>query len=813
MKTTRQIFSFIAILTATTATIPAQQNTGGGTVLFETLYAAPNGNSDAPGTPAEPLSLSAVRQRLRSKSAGKSNLAVVLLDGTYELDEPLVFTNDMDGDAANTVVWGAENPGAAILSGARTLKLKWTPVPGRPGLFQADTPPGLKPFDQLYVNGAPQILARYPNHNPAAKYLNGTARDATDAARAARWKKPAGGFVHALHRGHWGDFHYAITGKTPENKLILEGGWGNNRPEQGPHRDHRFVEGIFEELDAPGEWFHDAATRTLYYQPPADIDLATATTSVPQLETLVHITGTRDNPVRNLRLIGFTYKHTLRTFMKKREPLQRSDWCVHRGGAILIENAENCVIANSTLTLLGGNAICVNNYNRNITLSGNHIHDIGANGILFVGDATAARSPLYHYSKTQSLETMDKTPGPKNDNYPSNCRVADTLITRIGVVEKQSAGVNIDLSSRITLSHCTIANVPRAGINIGSGTWGGHRIEHCDIFDTVRETGDHGSFNSWGRDRFWYPDRRITNRNVAAHPDMPYWDVTEEITIDHNRWRCDHGWDIDLDDGSSRYRITNNLCLNGGIKLREGYGRIVENNITVNNGFHPHCWYAQSNDIVRRNIFFKNYAPSHMGKEWGRELDFNIIHRHGVTDPVPATELQERSRKDQHSIAADARFLSPEKGDYRVAPDSPAAKLGFVNFPMDNFGVTSPRLRALAPAVKLPDHTTAVSDATAGNRRSDATRTWQKARIKNIVGLGERSAAGLMEETGVWLVGDTAKSKFLARYGARDGDVLLRWNNVTITSVEELLAAEKTTPAPSSIHVWRNQQMVQLNIK
>ena len=39
--------------------------------------------------------------------------------------------------------------------------------------------------------------------------------------------------------------------------------------------------------------------------------------------------------------------------------------------------------------------------------------------------------------------------------------------------------------------------------NISEGTFGGHVLEHCDVFDTVRETDDHGSFNSWGRDRFW----------------------------------------------------------------------------------------------------------------------------------------------------------------------------------------------------------------------------------------------------------------------------------------------------------------------
>ena len=77
------------------------------------------------------------------------------------------------------------------------------------------------------------------------------------------------------------------------------------------------------------------------------------------------------------------------------------------------------------------------------------------------------------------------------------------------------------MSAAITVSHCSIYEVPRAGINIGDGCWGGHMIEHNDVFDTVRETGDHGSFNSWGRDRYWLPDIGAVNRLVAKNPDLP----------------------------------------------------------------------------------------------------------------------------------------------------------------------------------------------------------------------------------------------------------------------------------------------------
>lgn len=84
--------------------------------------------------------------------------------------------------------------------------------------------------------------------------------------------------------------------------------------------------------------------------------------------------------------------------------------------------------------------------------------------------------------------------------------VADNLIRYIGLIEKQVAGVQIQMAARIDVQHNTIYHVPRFDINIGDGAWGGHVIE---IFQTVLETSDHGAFNSLGRDRFWHPDRYV----------------------------------------------------------------------------------------------------------------------------------------------------------------------------------------------------------------------------------------------------------------------------------------------------------------
>jgi hypothetical protein len=163
----------------------------------------------------------------------------------------------------------------------------------------------------------------------------------------------------------------------------------------------------------------------------------------------------------------------------------------------------------------------------------------------------------------RALDTVDTAIGPKTEEYPSDCLVEDCLMARCGRYEKQVAGVNISMASRITVRHNTIHHTPRAAINICDGTWGGHVIEWNDCFETVLETHDHGAFNSWGRDRFWHPcspsgprardeyGNPLISYWIERYPDCSRWDTYQPTILRNNRMQCDHGWDIDLDDGST----------------------------------------------------------------------------------------------------------------------------------------------------------------------------------------------------------------------------------------------------------------------
>lgn len=771
----------------------------------QSYFVSPAGNDANPGTLDKPFAtLQRAQHTVRQKRGN-----VFMRGGTYYLPETLVFTAEDSGAKDAPVIYQAYKNEQPVLSGGvRLTNLNWRPC--RNGFMQAKVPAALR-TEELFINGRRQILARYPDFDPKAKYFEGFTSGADIQRRAAGWADPAGGFLHAMHAALWGDFTWRITGKDADGNLTKEGGWQNNR-EGGSNPNIQFVEGIFEELDAPHEWFLNNKTHTLYFYPPAGLDLSKATVEATQLRCLVEFRGDDRNPVRFITLKGLTFRQAARTVMDNREPLLRSDWRIYRGGAVFFNGTEDCTLKDCFLDQLGGNAVFVSDYNRRVTTRGCHIDQAGANGICFVGDPKAVRSPLFNYYQRNRLEDIDRTPGPKTDNYPADCLVEDCLIHETGRVEKQTAGVEIDMAQGITVRHCSIYDVPRAGINIGDGCWGGDVIEYCDVFDTVKETGDHGSYNSWGRDRYWLPDPGEVNARVKRAPDLPLLDAVKPIILRNNRWRCDHGWDIDLDDGSANYLITNNLCLHGGIKNREGFGRVVENNILVDGGFDPHVWLVRSGDVFAHNLVWRDYDPARMyPPPWGREMDYNLVQKAGV-EPSPAAGLQKQSGRDEHSIVADADFVDPAKGDYRVKAGSPALALGFVNFPMDQFGVQKPELKAIARVPRLPQSEITATPASAV--RAAAPVNWLGASVRNIAGEDERSAFGLPGVTGVVVLAVPVES-VPAKAGLRRDDVILSANGEQTGDTAALLRLAPASPAGHSakIEIFRNQEelVLQLN--
>ena len=763
------------------------------------IYVNPDGNPENTGFQDAPLSTlqDAIDKALSYKKENASaQITIHVLKGEYRLDKPIHINTEL----SNVKIIGA-GVDKVTIKGSKQLYLDWNNYKGK--ILVANVSNQIQ-FDQFFVNGSQQILARYPNYDEKGGHWQGHASDAISPERVKTWKQPKGAIIHAMHSGEWGGFHYEVTKANQDGTLEYTGGHQNNRPSK-MHNKYRMVENVLEELDSPGEWFLDRQSQQLYYWPLSKQSFKSATLEGVTLKHLVEIVGSENTPVKNVSISGIRFEHAQRTLMEKYEPLLRSDWTIYRGGAVFIENSENTEVVDCEFTNLGGNVIFVSKYNRDVKITGNHIYNSGASAVSFVGDASAVRSPSFQYGKFVPLKVMDTVKGPANKLYPSNCIVNDNLIYRIGRVEKQVSGVQISMAMNITIQSNSIYDIPRAGINVSEGTWGGHVIEYNDVFNTVLETSDHGAFNSWGRDRFWHPNRGVMNKIMKENPQMPYWDAIHTTEIRNNRFRSDHGWDIDLDDGSSNYTVSNNVCLNGGIKLREGFYRTVENNIMVNNSFHPHVWFENSGDVFRNNVVMTDYKDIRLS-EWGKEVDSNLFPNE------KALKKAQANGTDINSAFGNPLFKDAKNGNYTLAKNSPAFKIGFKNIPMDKFGVQKPSLKAIA---KIPDFPIvwSVNDA---NAKKSIGMNWLGASIKSIETIEERSASGLNKTAGVVIL-KIAKETVLATSTLKVGDVIIASEKEVINNIQDLMKIfqGESWKGVLNLKIVRNQkeQKIKLQLK
>ncbi len=764
------------------------------------FYVSPSGSDSNGGTIEKPLaSFEGAQEMVRSFKNKNANVPVTVYfsGGKYYRTKSAVFTSEDSGTKTGPVKYMAYPGEEPLVLGGKQLQLKWEEY--KDGIYKANIPEGLI-FESLFINDNEQVLARYPNYDPNIRIFNGTAEDCISKERVKTWAYPADGYFHVIHKAMWGGFHYRITGKKNKGELEMEGGFQNNRPENGIHDKLRYVENIFEELDIEKEWYLDRDENILYFKPEKGVDLQKANVEVAYLENFIKVLGNEENPVKYLTFDGFHFNRSVRTFMLTSDKLLRSDWAIYRGGAVYFDGTENCSIENCTFSQIGGNAVFMNAYNRYSKVEGCHMYQIGANAICFVGDTSAVRNPKFiPYGPPVSAAELDMTPGPKNNKYPAYCTAHNNLLHDFGKVEKQVTGVQISMAAFITVSHNSIYDCPRSGINISEGAWGGHVIEFNDVFNTVLETSDHGSFNSWGRDRFWMVSNGKTEHRVEADRSIIFLDFLSPTVIRNNRMRCDHGWDIDLDDGSSYYHLYNNLCLKNGIKLREGYHRKVENNICVNNAMHPHVWLKNNGDIIRGNIFGTRFFPIRVDY-WGTEIDYNWFITEAGLNENRAFGLDENSR------AGDPMFADASNGDFTVLPQSEVMALGWNNFPMDKFGVQKPALKVKAKTPEIPEIIMAV-------KSYGGTYDFYGGQIKSLETNGEVSATGMHDKVGALVVKVPIFGK-VPDWGLQKGDVILKVNDTEVNDVSFFLK-EDTNPFENgtnvkTITVWRNQGKVVL---
>ena len=183
-------------------------------------------------------------------------------------------------------------------------------------------------------------------------------------------------------------------------------------------------------------------------------------------------------------------------------------------------------------------------------------------------------------------------------------------------------------------------------------------------------------------------------------------------------------------------------------------------------------------------------------------------------EPRPAATIR-KFGGDRHSIIADAMFVDPIAGDYRVKEGSPALELGFKSFPMDRFGVTRPELRKIARTPPLPGTLEAAGVRSGGWKRpygTPKTASWLGAKVRNITTKGEMSAVGLGDRNGVLVVDVPAGSK-AARAGLKANDVIRAVNGRDVKDLQAFSKAYKQSRKGAvTLTLWRDQAETSLKV-
>jgi hypothetical protein len=699
----------------------------GATLSDMALYVSIDGDDGNDGSLDHPLKTVSKASELARELREHSPVDVYLGAGTHRLRESLVVVGGGRSGHARPLVFAAMAGTTPTLSGAVRLKTCWSNHSEK--VFVCDISGQVEGgFTQLFVDGSRQTLARFPSGNPLSPLLRNfsfiegadervypdgkdiTARPplphrelylSDEFFSRSRWKRPEEAVIHIFPKENWNALQFRIKAIDYDRRVILlgEGGFQQHerwaaRPGTMLDRTSRFyIENVFEELDSPGEWYFDRDEQRLYFYPPEDCDLDEAVFEVPVLKELVVLRGTRSEPLTGVSFRGIRFAGTVTTFLDPREVTSFGDWSIVRSGALLLENTENCGVENCFFDAVGGSALFASRYNRRLTVTDCLITECGESAIMLVGRPMLTREKSYSCPYCGASHPWGF--GKHTDDFPGECLIENNRIHDVGVYGKQTAGLFMSVAARNTIRHNEMYNIPRAAVCIHDGTFGGHVIEYNYLHHSCRETDEHGTFNSWGRDSWWC---HAQSHQGVSHPagDVLH-DAKYQTIIRNNRFRDFTGWCIDLDDGSSNYDIYNNVCIGAGIKNREGDYRMVHNNIvylpTIAKPSAMQIGCEGNNDAWYNNLIYAIADPIHVTKppQSGsivKYCDYNCYYsRAGKFSSRGKSFKQWRELGlDAHSVFADPLFVDSEGGVFTVADDSPSKELGFENFPQDEYG-------------------------------------------------------------------------------------------------------------------------------
>ncbi|NVM62310.1 hypothetical protein FHW88_000586 [Mucilaginibacter sp. SG538B] len=583
-----------------------------GSLFAAEIWVSPKGSDTNTGTREQPMATVAMAirkarelRRLNDPSI-KGGIYIKVAAGVYTLDEPLFIRPEDSGTADSPTIIEGGGIGKTILSGG--IKVNgWNKVdyavPGLPAeakgkVWVADAPViGDEPsqFRQLWVNNEKAVRAR----DTEAPFMNRILSwDHKTQTCVIPWSASADtshleGMEMFIHQW-WaiailrvktvkvmGD-SARLSFYQPESRIQSEHPWPAPWISKKTGNSAFYLNNAISFLNKPGEWYHDRRTNKVYYIPRKGEDLQMATVIVPQLETLVKMQGTLDNPVNyiSFKNIGFEHSSWLRPSKEGLVPhqagmymldayklkipgtpdkkgLENQAWVGRPKAAVEVAYASHITFDGCGFEHMASTGLDFQRGTHNDIIKGSLFKDIGGTAIL---DGV--------YSDEAQEVHLPYNPGDKRE-ICTNDTIANNLITNATNEDWGCVGIGAGYVRGISITHNEVCDVNYTGISMGWGwtktinAMSDNRIIANKIHHYARNMYDVAAIYTLSAQ----PGSVISDNYVDSIYKAPY-------AHDPQHW-----FYLYTDEGSSYITIKNNWCpADKFLKNANGPGNVWENN-------------------------------------------------------------------------------------------------------------------------------------------------------------------------------------------------------------------------------------------
>lgn len=562
------------------------------TIFGQDFYVSTKGDDKNDGSVKHPVASLVAAQKLVQKYKTKNTEKIIIhiLPGQYNLSRTFVLNEQDSGQTGKEIVWQADKIGSVTITGGKNIEpksfgeiidasiIRRLNEKSIGHVLQVHLPSiGITNFGthrqfghtvtvtpaplELFFNGIPMTLARYPNEGyiKIGKVLDkgsvprmldksnrGGKFEYTDT-RHTRWEGQEDIWLSGTFNYGYADDYINIKSIDTVQKTVQLAIPHLYGIASGKDFQHYVAINILEELDKPGEWYLDRKTGILYFWPPDDIKNANIQVSLLE-EPLVAMEG-----VSNVIISGITFE-------------------VARGPGMYIERGNHNTIIGCTVRNVGNTGIVmgqgakrlkedmsVDDYkgvavSRTIGDFQNHIYNYTGWDRLAGNNHRIQSCDIYNTgSGGIFLSGGSKVNLINGNNIVENCKIHDYNLRN----KFLWAGINVNGCGNI-VSHNEIYNAEFQGIFV-------HGNEHIFEFNNVHHvTTNSDDTSPWyiGRDpsnrgnivryNYFHHSGNENRMNMGIYCDDASTDVTVygnifyDLKVNHGILYSNGGWDLKM---------------------------------------------------------------------------------------------------------------------------------------------------------------------------------------------------------------------------------------------------------------------------